>query len=202
MKIFLLSAALLLLTATSGNAGLIDNFNSENGGVGELNYSNFTNFFIANSAAGGTVDLIGNGFFDFYPGNGLYVDLLGTGNGLGGLLTTNQSFAAGTYTLSFDLAGSQRGTDNNVTVNFGTFDQTFLLPSSQGYTLFTETVTLTTAAQLSFQNVETGDEGAILDNVSVISTSAAVPEPSSACLVGFAAFCGIAYGRARKRFPA
>jgi hypothetical protein len=153
-------------------------------GVGQLNYDNFANWTVANAAsAGGIVDLIGNGFFDFYPGNGLYVDLLGSGNGTPGLLTTKQTFGAGTYALSFDLAGSARGVDNNVDVNFGSFSQDYFLPSSQGYTLFTQTVTLTTAAQLSFQNVQLGNSGAILDNVSVIPANATTPEPATLTLL-------------------
>ena len=141
--------------------------------------------------------MISNGFFDFYPGNGLYVDLDGSGNGVPGLLTTKQTFAAGTYTLSFDLAGSARGVDEDVKVNFGPFSQTYFLPSGQGYTLLTETVTLTTPAQLSFQNVQPGDIGAILDNVSVLSS---VPEPGSLTLASLAALVGfMRYAWRRKR---
>ena len=199
MRTFLLSAFLLLLAATSGRANLVDNFNSENGGVGRLNYNSFANWTVANSSPqGGTVDLIGNGFFDLYPGNGLYVDLLGTGNGVPGLFTTKETFAIGTYTLSFDLAGSARGYNNHVDVSFGPYAQTFFLPSSQGYTLFSESVTLTTPAQLSFQNVESGQEGAILDNVSVISSSS-VPEPGSLVLACLGTFGVIGYGWRRKR---
>jgi hypothetical protein len=197
MKNLLFSTALLLLVASTARANLIDNFNSENGGVGQLNYSDFANWTIANASSGGTVDLIGNGFFDFYPGNGLYIDLDGTGNGVPGLLTTQQTFAAGTYTLSFDLAGSARGVDEHVAVNFGPFSQTFFLPSSQGYTLFTETVTLAAPAQLSFQNVESGNIGAILDNVSVASTAA--PEPRSLTLLGLGTLCMVAYAWRRQR---
>ncbi len=196
----LVLAALALLSGGVGqaSAGFFDNFNSENGGVGQLNYNNFTNWTVANAAQGGTVDLIGNGFFDFYPGNGLYVDLDGSGNGTPGLLTTKQTFAPGTYNFSFDLAGSARGVDSHVQVNFGPFSQVFFLPSSQGYTLFTETVTLTAPAQLSFQNVEPGDIGAILDNVSVNPTNV-VPEPASLALLAIGAISSLGYGWRRRR---
>ena len=62
----------LSFSGFSANAGVIfsDNFNAENGGTGVLNYNSFNNWTVTD----GTVDLIGNGFFDFYPGNGLYVD--------------------------------------------------------------------------------------------------------------------------------
>ena len=203
MRTFLASAILLLLTSSSARAQLVDNFNSENGGVGQLNYNSFANWTVANAASTGeTVDLIGNGFFDFYPGNGLYVDLDGSGNGVPGLLTTKQTFATGTYSLSFDLAGSARGVDDHVAVNFGPFSQTFFLPSSQGYTLFTESVTLTAPAQLSFQNVEPGNIGAILDNVSVLTGTASVPEPGSLTLASLGALGVIGYGWCRKRLAA
>jgi hypothetical protein len=192
MKSLLLSAALLLVVTSTARADLLDNFNSENGGVGQLNYNDFANWTIANEGLGGTVDLIGNGFFDFFPGNGLYIDLDGTGSGVPGLLTTKQTFAPGTYTLSFDLAGSARGLDEHVTINFGPFSQTFFLPSTQGFTLFTETVTLTAPAQLSFQNMEPGRIGAILDNVSVVSTT--VPEPGGLILVGLGTLVLMACG--------
>jgi hypothetical protein len=194
MRKCLFTGALLLLTATPLHASLIDTFNSENGGNGQLNYNHFTNWTVANASSNGSVDLIGNGFFDFYPGNGLYVDLGGSTNGPGGLLTTKQVFGAGTYQLSFDLAGSARGPNENVDVNFGPFSHNYFLPSSQGYTLFSQTVTLTTPSQLSFQNVNSGNIGAILDNVSVTNV---VPEPSSLGLLamGFLAICGFGVWR-------
>jgi hypothetical protein len=187
-------AALMLVALTlvlCGGAGqaranLIDNFNSENGGVGQLNYFNFANWTVANAGSNGSVDLIGNGFFDFYPGNGLYVDLQGSTNGPGGLLTTKQTFAPGTYDLSFDLAGSARGVDNTVQVNFGPYSQNFFIPSTQGYTLYTATVTLTAPAQLSIQDLGTGNIGAILDNVSVLQV---VPEPAALTLLGVGGLC-------------
>jgi hypothetical protein len=198
MKTFVLCCGLVLMATTSGRADLVDNFNSENGGAGQLNYNSFANFTVSNSVSqGGTVDLIGNGFFDFYPGNGLYVDLDGSGNGVPGLLETKQTFATGTYNLSFDLAGSARGVDDHVDVNFGPFSQTYFLPSTQGYTLFTATVTLTTPSVLSFQNVEPGNIGAILDNVSVVS--AAVPEPNTLAIVCVGALGALGYSWRRRR---
>ena len=41
---------------------LNDNFDTENGGIGQLNYFGFANFNIANAGGGGASDLIGNGF--------------------------------------------------------------------------------------------------------------------------------------------
>ena len=46
---------------------------------------------------------IGGSFgFDYYPGNGYYVDLNGSSGQYGGLLST-QVFAPGTYDVSFNL---------------------------------------------------------------------------------------------------
>ena len=91
-----------------------DNFNAENGGVGVLNYNSFANW----SVSGGTVDLIGSpGFFDFFPQNGLYVDLDGTSFLAGTLTSIGIPVTPGSYILSFLLAGSQRGDFNTVHVD-------------------------------------------------------------------------------------
>ena len=75
-RMFGLLVVLIGLAAGRVDAAVIfsDNFDGENGGVGALNYTGFANFSVSN----GLVDLIGNGFFDFLPGNGLYVDLDGS----------------------------------------------------------------------------------------------------------------------------
>jgi hypothetical protein len=196
--LFLAGSLLALSPSLHAQVLLSDNFNTENGGVPQLNYNSFANWIVANSVSqGGTVDLIGNGYFDFYPGNGLYIDLDGSGNGVPGLLETKTTFGAGTYTFSFDLAGSARGMDEHVDVNFGPYSQTFFVPNSQPYTLYTETVTLTTPAPLSFQNVEPGDVGAILDNVTVSENS--VPDAGSTAMLTAGAVLALAAVGARSR---
>ena len=174
----MLIGMLVLGLGTSAQAITIfeDNFNSENGGAGALNYSGFSNWTISS----GTVDLIGNGFFDFYPGNGLYVDLDGSTVDAG-LMTSNMIFSPGTYTLSFDLGGSQRGDSNDVTVTFGTYSEVFTRASSAPLALVTRTITIDTSGALSFNNAGGDNVGAILDNVSVATT---VPEPSTMILIG------------------
>ena len=49
--------------------------------VGALNFTNFPQWTVGD----GAVDLIGNGFFDFIPGNGLYLDLGGSASNGGRL---------------------------------------------------------------------------------------------------------------------
>lgn len=76
-------------------------------GTGALNYAAWNNWDVAS----GNVDLIGNGFFDLVPGNGLYPDLVGSSAPFQGHLRSKMefTFAAGNdYRLSYKLAGNQR----------------------------------------------------------------------------------------------
>ena len=76
-------------------------------GKAQLNYSNFINWDVVD----GTVDLQGNGLFDFLPGNGLYVDLAGTNPNQKGklLLKTPISLTQDhVYGLTAWLSGNQR----------------------------------------------------------------------------------------------
>lgn len=160
-----------------------DNFNTENSGSGVLNYNSFANWDVTD----GTVDLIGNGFYDFYPGNGLYVDLDGSTSNAG-ILTTKNSFTfqpGVTYVLSFDLGGSQRGDTNTVHATISFAGASWVIPSAS--LLSTRTLTF-----VDFANSHTtpiviyndgGDNvGAILDNV--VLSQAQVPEPATMLLLG------------------
>jgi hypothetical protein len=128
------------------------------------------------NVTGGTVDIIGDAPYDFFPSNGKYLDLDGS-NSSPGLLSTNAIFSAGTYVIKFDLAGSQRGDSNTVTVNFGGQSWQYTLASSEVFQQFSQTVTFASAVNtaLSFQNGGGDNIGALLDNVIVTS----VPEPST-----------------------
>jgi hypothetical protein len=186
-----LCALALDLGPSAAQAGVVfqDNFNSENGGAGALNYFGFANWTVTN----GSVDLIGNGFFDFYPGNGLYVDLDGS-TGQAGTMQTNMVFAPGTYIVTFDLGGSQRGDTNTVNFSLGSFFDVFVELSADPLTPKTETVTLTSPSALSFQNLGGDNIGAILDNVTVTL----VPEPASLTLLGIATTGIVGYGWRRR----
>lgn len=110
---FSILAALLLVPTTIGTHATCmfsDSFDNENGGVGQEHHVAFANW---NVQSPGETDLYGNGFNDFLPGNGLYLDMEGTtspGAYDTWLLSKKYfSFQEGhTYTLQFDLAGSQR----------------------------------------------------------------------------------------------
>lgn len=147
-----------------------DDFNSEHGGVGILNYTGFANWTVTE----GTVDLIGNGYFDWFNyAHGLYVDMDGsTGNA--GTMETKTSLALdpGTYVLSFDLAGNHRNDASEmvtVNVSLGAFSQNYSLSRNAPFTTYTETFTVATAGNydLSFAGAGGDNIGMLLDNVSV-----------------------------------
>lgn len=196
MKLWNITAGLAALALSfSANASVIfeDNFNGENGGVGALNYTGFANWGVSD----GTVDLIGNGYFDFLPGNGLYIDLDGSTSNAG-IMTHTLDLAAGDYSLSFDLAGNHRNTANestsvNVVLNAGSLLLSSLsvsLPAQAAFTRYSLDFTVTDAwspanISLSFAGFGGDNIGMLLDNVSLEYNSvASVPEPSSLLLLG------------------
>jgi len=100
-KIILAAVAVVAIGTSGAQAGpAYLSFGAENGGSGFLNYNSFANYTVGP----GSVDLIGNGYFDAYPGNGLYVDLAGS-TGQYGALTTKTIFAPGTYHIGLSLGG-------------------------------------------------------------------------------------------------
>ena len=177
----LLVSGLICLMASPVFAGFVlfsDNFNSENSGVGALNYAGFANW----SVTGGTVDLIGNGYYDFYPGQGLYVDLDGSNNDAG-LFSSAFILSPGVYELKFALGGSARGSVETVTVDLAAvFNKSYTVQSNDPLGIVTETITVfsPTSGTLRFQNAGGDNVGAILDDVSLTM----VPEPGTMLLLG------------------
>jgi hypothetical protein len=186
-----------LLSGVTGHAAVLlnDNFNTENGGVGQLNYSSFANFNIT----GGAADLIGNGFFDFYPGNGLYVDICGSASACADL-TTKQTFGAGSYTVTLVIAGNARdnGTDA-VNFSFGSFSTSFPLTEFQQATEI-ENITLAAPSQLTIsdQGLFGPLIGDVLLSVEVQTAGSKVPEPTTLTLLG-SALIGLGIIRRRRK---
>ncbi|MCC5642360.1 PEP-CTERM sorting domain-containing protein [Nostoc sp. CHAB 5824] len=183
--------AIGIATSASAKAATVvlleDNFNTENSGNGVLNYNNFANWNVTN----GTVDLIGNGFFDFFPSNGLYVDTDGS-SALAGKLESKETFAFNVgdiLNLTFKLAGDQRNNGfNSVAVSLGSlFNETITLPSTDNFTTFTRNITVTSATigKLAFDGVGGDNVGLLLDDVKFTKTTS-VPEPTS--IIGVLAF--------------
>ena len=128
----------------------------------------------------GTFDLIGvcNGnpsYFDFFPGNGCYVDLDGSTNASGLLTKSFNLLANNSYLLEFDLASSQ---SNIVDVAFGTTTAQYSLVGVKPFSMKSLSfVPATTGAyDVSFLNQGGDNNGIYLDNVKLTNTTA-VPAP-------------------------
>lgn len=142
--------------------------------VGEFQTINGTNVDIVGNSNG---NLFGN--LCVAPESGNCIDLDGSAGNPQGQLQSVNEFAAGTYNLSFDLNGSERGNATSTTVTFGNFDEVFNLLSTNGVEV-EATVTLSSPSYLLFASNTPGNAGALLDNVDVYPS----PEPSSWILLG------------------
>ena len=194
-----LAALLTLLgwglpSSAQGAVVFSDNFNSYSPQLNWVPPANWT------APGPGTVDLIGAGtVFDFFPGNGHYVDLDGT-NGLPGTLQTIQSFGPGAYTLSFDLGGNARGdVDKTTVITLGNFTASLTLASGAPLLLQTFSFT-TTGGQLAFRDLPGGNQdiGNILDNVTLSTSVVPEPSPWSMIAVGGVGLLGIMHRKKRR----
>jgi hypothetical protein len=206
LSYFLCLPALLLMTGVlHADPIFSENFDEATVGLGVTTAGAF-------SAINGTnVDVVGGSTFGYLcsgPESGNCVDLGGSAgkNPSGELqLTTSLNLAPGTYNLSFDLIGSQRGTTTMTTVVFGGAAQTFVLASDDDTSgIVTDWLLTVTGGetQLEFIDNSAPDNiGALLDNVSISAASTSpVPEPESMALMatGLLGFAGII----RRRFLA
>jgi len=106
--------------AASAHAAVVfeDNFDTENGGNGQFDYTTLRNWTITD----GSIDLFGNGFFDFAPGNGLYLDMDGITDNAGRIESDPIPVQRGRYRLTFDILGQNTVggfEDNRMTVEVG-----------------------------------------------------------------------------------
>jgi hypothetical protein len=153
-----------------------DDFDAENSGEGALNYTAFANWTVTE----GSVDIIGNGFVDVLPGNGLYIDLDGT-TGAGGTLQSRElALPPGLYQLRFALSGNHfNDRVEAVTVRLGDlYTESFSLPRDDPFTTFTRDIRVEAATRASIvfrDDGSDGDNGSMkLDGVALL---APCPEP-------------------------
>jgi hypothetical protein len=153
------------------------------------------------TVANGTVDTVGPGFFNFYPGNGAYIDLDGSTSDAGVLSRSFSLVAGATYTASFVLGGSTRGDSNAVNVGFGSASDSFVLASSAAPASYALQFTPSAdgSFSLAFANQGGDNLGALLLSVRVESMAAAIPEPQTYVLMmaGLAATALLARRRRR-----
>jgi len=139
---------------------------------------------IGSSALPGAAPAVLN---DVLPGNGAYIDLIGTSGAVATLVSPDVSLLSGIeYTASFALAGNQSLATEHVLVSFGDAQQTFTLAPTAGFQTYTLAFTPSSSAvfNITFQTVDsavnigpgpTGERGALLDALVITS----VPEPAS-----------------------
>jgi len=207
---FSLMAALAMLCGLSFTVQaapiilLDDTFDTENGGAGQLNYTSFTNWNVTD----GSVDLIGNDFYDFYPGNGLYLDLDGSTWSAGTLESKNLfALTPGDYELRFDLGGAARtpgwwGASDTVSISLGSlFNESFTLNYTDPLSTVIRNFSVTTSAseRLIFEHAGGDMAGLILDNVRLSQVAPSpVPDPGTLFLLG-SGLAGLALTRKRPR---
>ena len=161
---------------------LDDTFDSEHGGEGQLNYSQFANWDVTE----GTVDLIGHGFYDFFPDYGLYLDLDGSTSNAGRLESkTHFSLESGEYRLEFALAGSPTSGPNTVTVSLGDlYSEDFTLGVKEPFRTIARTIRVPTptGAKLTFDHSGGDNQGLLLDEVKLTKVSGEILEEEEGVL--------------------
>ena len=161
----------------------MDNFDAESQALATTSLNNWT-------ATSGNVDVIGPGLFDWYPGNGNYVDMDGN-RALGTLTHSGLFLDSGDYTLSFDLAGPgnpNKANGDSVRVLFAGLDETFQLNVGQAFQTITLNFSVAQAGAFDLQFIAGAADGAdgggmLLDDVAVVALDGApnvIPTPLAA----------------------
>jgi hypothetical protein len=140
------------------------------------------------SVSDGTVDLIGvdsgsNVSFDFYPGNGVYLDMDGSTADAGRIdtIATFNAVAGHSYTLTFNF-GINGGGSELLTFGFGGWTDSLgisgVIGSLQTYTMGFTALT-SGFSSLFFEAAGVDNHGPVIDNVVLAS----VPVPAAGLLL-------------------
>jgi hypothetical protein len=179
----------LLMVPAISHASIIFSEDFEGVAVGTYSASQTFGAFTVTS---GSIDVVGGAFFGSLcvsPEASNCVDLDGGSQGAIQTTTAISLTPGNTYTLVFDLNGSQRGTSTSSTVSFGSlFTQTYSQNSTDTSTVTVSglTVSVPTLAFLSFTSNTAGNVGSLVDNVTVdqAPVTSGAPEPASLGLIG------------------
>lgn len=176
----LVAACGLALALTGGAQAdtvvFFDDFSGDTAGGPKTSLNNWV-------AVSGNVDVVGPGFYDMLPGNGNYLDMEGLTYGTISL-RDGLDLEAGTYELSFDLAGNRRnGNTDTVRLSLGSvLGETFSLPGSAGFRTITRQFSLDSAADLALLFAAGGNkvdtQGMLLDNVMITMLGGNDGEPN------------------------
>lgn len=201
LKVALLASLSFFAVSAFGGTVLSENFDELTPGASQTSIGAFT------AINGTNVDVVGDVNGNYVaslcaaPESGNCIDMDGTGGLTEGELQSNAAFDPGTYLLSFDLIGSQRGVTASVTVTFGDYDQTFTLASgddTDGIVVDAPVTVSGSPLNLLFVSDTSGQEGLLLDDVVITSTASAAPEPSSVFLL-VSGLVGVAIATRRRR---
>lgn len=159
---------------------LNDGFENETPTSSQTNFSSFQNWDVSP----GTVDLIKNGNqWGITCNSGSWcVDLDGSSRAAG-TMTTKETFAAGTYNISFAISENQRNASTDtVNFGFGTLDnfEFVTLSSGAGWQTINTIMTISENQKFVFQHLGGDNIGLILDDVAI----SAVPLPAAVWLFG------------------
>jgi fibro-slime domain-containing protein len=172
----------------AGGAGqtiFSENFDALSAGAARTAAGQFT------AINGTNVDIAGPGYYATLcapPESGSCVDMAGTGgNSVGELQSIPITLAAGTYALSFDLIGSQRGATTTTSISLSPssgaplFNTTITLASSDltsGIVInspFTVSQPVTVLLNFDLASTSIINIGSLLDNVSITSATTYTP---------------------------